>query len=131
MRDPRILGGAAWASTACTAITLLTAALINAHAIAQPQSNTSVSELANSCLIELPGDVNVNGSITSLDVIAVLNYCFNGAANPEPCEANGDVNCDGAVTAGDVLYLVNHVFRGGDPPCDICADSPMDCTPNL
>jgi hypothetical protein len=76
------------------------------------------------CLIEVPGDVNVSGALTSADIIYLVNFVFKGDVPPLPCAANGDVNCSGAVTSADIIYLVNHVFKGQPAPCDICADSP-------
>jgi len=82
------------------------------------------------CPITLDGDVNDNGSVTSADVIALVNYVFKGGDEPLPCVANGDVNCNGSVTSADIIYEVNYVFKGGDPPCDICNLSSMECIPN-
>ena len=83
---------------------------------------------AITCLIEVAGDVDVSGSITSADIIALVNFVFKGSGPPRPCEANGDVNCSGSVTSADIIAEVNYVFKGGDPPCDICDWSPMSCS---
>lgn len=66
------------------------------------------------------GDVNVSGSITSSDIIVLVNYVFKGGATPSPCAAAGDVNCSGAITSADLIGLVNYVFKAGTPPCDVC-----------
>lgn len=66
------------------------------------------------------GDVNVSGSITSSDIIGLVNYVFKGGATPSPCAAAGDVNCSGAITSADLIGLVNYVFKAGTPPCDVC-----------
>jgi hypothetical protein len=79
------------------------------------------------CTIVVAGDVTVNGTITSADIIYLVNYVFKGDSPPQPCEANGDVNCTGSVTSADIIYLVGHVFRGGQAPCDICSQSPIPC----
>ena len=81
------------------------------------------------CVIEIAGDVNLSGAITSADVIYMIGYVFKGGDPPMPCAANGDVKCDGIVTAADIIYLVNHFFKGGPAPCDICNDAgAMLCT---
>jgi hypothetical protein len=72
------------------------------------------------CPIALTGDVNVNGTITSSDVIELVNYVFKGGSVPQPCEAAGDVDCSEAVTSADIIYVVNYVFKGGAEPCDVC-----------
>lgn len=79
------------------------------------------------CLISAPGDMNASESVSSGDVIVLVNYVFKGGAVPLPCEAAGDVSCSGAVTSADIIHLVNFVFKSGDPPCDYCNDSPIDC----
>ena len=58
----------------------------------------SLPGVSAGCLIEIPGDVNSSGSITSSDAITMVGYVFKGGPPPEPCEANGDVNCDGAAS---------------------------------
>jgi hypothetical protein len=74
------------------------------------------------CPIALSGDVNLSTTLTSADIIFLVNFVFKGGAVPMPCEANGDVNCTGAVTSADIIFMVNHVFKGQDAPCDICND---------
>ena len=76
------------------------------------------------CAITLSGDVNNNGTITSADIIYLVNYVFKGGAAPLPCAANGDVNCSGTITSADIIYLVNYVFKGGAAPCNICTIVP-------
>lgn len=75
---------------------------------------------AAACPITATGDVNVNGSITSADIIYLVGYVFKGGAAPLPCAAAGDVNCNGSVTSADIIYLVGYVFKGGPAPCDVC-----------
>jgi hypothetical protein len=79
---------------------------------------------AGDCPITLTGDVNVSGTITSADIIGLVNFVFKGGTAPKPCTAAGDVNCNGAVTSSDIIVLVNFVFKGGPPPCNACT-SPL------
>lgn len=83
------------------------------------------------CPVAMTGDVNVNGSITSADIISLVGYVFKGGTPPLPCEASGDVNCNGSVTSADIIYLVGYVFKGGPAPCDICEMIPgmWSCNP--
>jgi len=67
-----------------------------------------------------PGDVNANGSITSADIIYLVNHVFKGGPAPLPVPESGDVNCSGTLTSADIIYLVNHVFKGGPAPCASC-----------
>ena len=66
------------------------------------------------------GDVNVDGTLTSADIISLVNFVFKGQGASLPCEAAGDVNCSGTVTFADIIYLVNHVFKAQAAPCDVC-----------
>ncbi len=68
----------------------------------------------------MTGDVNLDGVITSADIIYKVNFVFKGGFAPLPCEGAGDVNCSGSVTSSDIIGLVNFVFKSGDPPCDVC-----------
>jgi len=70
--------------------------------------------------ILMTGDLNGSSTLTSADVILLVNYVFKGGAAPSPCPAVGDCNCNGTVTSGDIITLVNHVFKGGPPPCNVC-----------
>lgn len=72
------------------------------------------------CPVAITGDVNVDGVITSADIIYLVNYVFKSAAPPLPVEEAGDVNCDAQVTSADIIYLVNFVFKSDQPPCDVC-----------
>jgi len=65
------------------------------------------------------GDVNATSTITSTDIIFLVNYVFKNGTSPTPVNL-ADVNCDGQATASDVIYLVNYVFKGGDQP--VCPD---------
>jgi hypothetical protein len=68
----------------------------------------------------MTGDLNGSSTLTSSDVILLVNYVFKGGAAPSPCPAVGDCNCNGTVTSGDIITLVNHVFKGGPAPCNVC-----------
>lgn len=70
--------------------------------------------------IAMTGDLNASSTLTSSDVILMVNYVFKGGAAPSPCPAVADCNCNGSVTSGDIITLVNHVFKGGAPPCNVC-----------
>ena len=50
------------------------------------------------CAVALTGDVNLSESLTSADIIYLVNFVFKSQAAPLPCEAAGDVNCSGGVT---------------------------------
>jgi len=76
------------------------------------------------CPIELTGDVNLTSTLTSADIIFLVNFVFKSGPDPMPCQAAGDVNCSGTVTSADIIYLVNHVFKSGPLPCDVCTVIP-------
>jgi len=72
------------------------------------------------CPVLKTGDVNMDGNLTSSDIIGLVNFVFKGGASPQPCDATADVNCNGSVTSADIISMVNHVFKGGPAPCDVC-----------
>jgi hypothetical protein len=82
------------------------------------------------CAIVVNGDMNNSGTVTSADIITLVNFVFKGAAAPLPCVAAGDVNCSGTVTSADIITLVNFVFKGLGSPCNICAGSALAASCN-
>lgn len=74
----------------------------------------------NACPLPLLGDLNHDMTLTSADVILLVNVVFKSAPTPTPCLAVCDTNCSGVVTSSDIIQLVNHVFKGGPPPCSLC-----------
>lgn len=64
--------------------------------------------------VYVPGDLNLDGFITSSDVFSLIEYVYLSGPDP-PCDM-GEVNCDGRVNAADIIYLVIHMFKGGPPP---------------
>lgn len=72
------------------------------------------------CSVSLTGDVNLTGTVTAADLVAVVNYVFKAGPAPAPCPAAADVTCDGVVTGGDIVFLVNYIFKAGPAPCDVC-----------
>lgn len=75
------------------------------------------------CIVELTGDVQVDGSLTITDIVYLVNYVLRGGPEPLPMETAGDVQCDGSVNVADVIYLVNFIFKGGPGLCDVCDPS--------
>jgi hypothetical protein len=91
-----------------------------------------VNELDNCPAIDVPGnesietgDVDIDGSLTSGDVIWLVNYTFKSGMAPLPLAEAGDANCDSKVDAADIIYMVNHLFKSGSEPCDVCAVSEL------
>ena len=71
------------------------------------------------------GDLDTNGVINVLDVVALVNIAFRGAAMAPtdplcPLVTRADLNCDSVVSVQDVVTMVNTAFRGNDSRCDPC-----------
>ena len=101
---------------------IVTICLAASHALAADSGLQSQDH--DSCIIEMPGDVNVSGAITAADIIYLLNVIFISGPDAKPCHDAGDVNCSGSVTSADVIYLIAHVFKSFPGPCNVCEDSP-------
>lgn len=85
------------------------------------ESNWSPTQsFTTGCIVVKTGDVNESGSITSSDVIDLVNYVFKSGTAPAPIEAAGDVDCSGTVSSEDIIFLVNFTFKSGPTPCDVC-----------
>ena len=52
----------------------------------------------------VPGDVNGDGIVSSVDVTALYNYLLN---NDSSAIVNGDQDGDGSITAGDIVIVYN------------------------
>jgi hypothetical protein len=77
--------------------------------------------LIDFCPVLQTGDVNVDGILTSADIINMVNFAFKSGPPPLPIEAAGDTNCSGSVGSADIIIMVNHVFKSAAPPCDVCS----------
>ena len=58
-------------------------------------------------VIEKPGDVNCDGSVTSADVTALYNFLLN---NDETFYDSSDVNGDGHITSADITSIYNIIL---------------------
>ncbi len=65
------------------------------------------------------GDVDESEGVDIDDIVYVIQYVFQGGADPVPPES-GDVNCSDSVDIDDVVYIIEHVFQGGADPCADC-----------
>lgn len=59
------------------------------------------------------GDVNVDGIVSSSDIIYLVNHVFKSGPPPLPVPVTGDLTCDGSVTSADIIRLVGYVFKSG------------------
>jgi parallel beta-helix repeat protein len=63
----------------------------------------------------LCGDNNNDGTVTSSDIIILVNYVFRGL-EPSVIFRTGDVDGNSLINSADIIYLVNYVFKGGPAP---------------
>ncbi len=61
------------------------------------------------------GDVNGDGTINVLDIVALIDNKFKGGPPPVTLVA-GDANADLIINILDILYLIDYKFKGGPPP---------------
>lgn len=72
------------------------------------------------------GDANSDGRVNVSDAIYIINYVFNGGAEPYPLKAC-DMDCDGSCIITDAVRILHFVFNDFDYPCDIDEDNIPDC----
>ena len=82
-------------------------------------TNTVTNQI---CPVLITGDVNLSTTLTSADIIYMVNFVFKSSVAPMPVPEAADVDCSGAVTSADIIYMVNHVFKSAMAPCDVCTD---------
>jgi immune inhibitor A len=68
----------------------------------------------------LAGDVNGDATVSSADIVTLVNLVFKGAPPPDP-PAVADVDASCAITSADIIYMVNYVFKSGPTPQIGCA----------
>ena len=81
-------------------------------------------------VLELPpytcGDLDNDGKINIVDLCYLVQYLYNGGAEPQPflCVGNYDglVGAGGLVDMDDLTYIVDYLFRYGPPPVETCCD---------
>lgn len=66
-----------------------------------------------------PGDMNMNQTVSLVDVIMLIDVIFRGVPAPAATYLV-DVNGDCILDVADVVVLIGHVFRGGPLPLSIC-----------
>ncbi|KPL02526.1 MAG: hypothetical protein AMJ73_08675 [candidate division Zixibacteria bacterium SM1_73] len=61
------------------------------------------------------GDANNDSTVSSADIVSLIDYLFKGG--PLPCipEA-GDVDSNCSVNSADIVLLIDYLFKGGPPP---------------
>lgn len=130
----KVVPGPIYADGGCPAVFVAAVAADGDSSPADDYTYTAFSELelhsCHGCPFTFTGDVNLSGTISSADIIALVGYTFKSGSPPQPCPAAGDVNCSETVNAGDIIALVNYVFKGGWAPCDGCSANSLllwDC----
>lgn len=62
------------------------------------------------------GDLNCSGSVTSVEISAIV-YLVAGGSNPWPsCPVSPDLNCDGQLSSVDISIMV-YLAAGGSYTC--------------
>jgi hypothetical protein len=90
------------------------------HDISQPgnppvDSITKEGWVCNVHPNDKAGDANSDLTVSSADIVYLVNYLFKGGPAPNPLW-KGDANGDCTVNISDTVYLVAYLFKGGPPP---------------
>lgn len=67
-----------------------------------------------------PGDVVVDYSVDTQDIISMVNYIFKSGQPAMGGKKYSDISGDCTATAVDIILLVNYVFKSGPPPLPPC-----------
>ena len=66
------------------------------------------------------GDVNNDGSVTTMDGMIVFKHYFHPDQYPLSSEWAADVNCDGSITTMDGMIIFKHYFHPEEYPLNCC-----------
>jgi hypothetical protein len=80
-------------------------------------STNDMGALPRGYCCDMPGDINDDQVVDTLDIDALIDYLFI-SLEPPCCMATADVNGNCAVTIGDVSWLVSYVYNG--TPAPVC-----------
>ncbi len=82
------------------------------------RTETSTTLIRSHCNINrVKGDYDGNDLANSLDILALINYIYQGGAVPIGGAHRADANCDNQIDIGDVIYMVKYIFESGETPC--------------
>jgi hypothetical protein len=84
------------------------------------KGDLSVTSVVYTFINLLAGDVTSDGSVSSADIVGLVNVVFKGAPPPDPASV-ADVDASCTVTSADIIYIVNYVFKSGPSPQIGCA----------
>ena len=73
---------------------------------------TGIGDCVSTELAILPGDVNFDGNVDVLDVVAIVNHVLGNSELGETAQVAADVNGDGNVDVLDVVAIVNVILAG-------------------
>ena len=64
------------------------------------------------------GDLNGDGNVNPVDVVAMVNYVYKNINDSRNCYSSfcADLNGDGLVNPVDVVKMVNYVYKSGAKP---------------
>ena len=75
-----------------------------------------------------PGDLNESWTVTSADLVTMINYVFKGGALTVPACA-GMVYGNDTINTSDILWVVNYLYKSGPKPEAGCATDPGEFFP--
>ena len=77
---------------------------IDGNSFEMPLDDVTVTVTFNPAVVVVPGDVDGDGEVTTIDITAIYNYLLNGDTT---YIATSDVDGDGYITTGDITFIYN------------------------
>ena len=77
---------------------------IDGNTFEMPLNDATVTVTFNPAVVVVPGDVDGDGEVTTVDITAIYNYLLNGDST---YIATCDVDGDGYITTGDITFIYN------------------------
>jgi len=90
------------------------------HTVTQAEMNAGGFEQNITIQKGICGDVNDDGSVTTMDGMIVFKHYFHPDQYPLSSEWAADVNCDGSITTMDGMIIFKHYFHPEEYPLNCC-----------
>ena len=67
--------------------------------------------LEDDCPTSGTGDVNADGLINVIDIVAIMDAILNHGFTDDCVQSSADINSDGVINVSDIVAIVNEILN--------------------